>query len=405
MQGKIMPILLQTVAAILINTCVFCQQKTSLLVFDFYGDTVSFGINMPDTNSLSGLPVEKQVREYAAAFIATGNKDLVASMLEYRDQQHLDDWIYYQLVRKIAQQVSPKLANYERYTMLKWYLLTRSGYDATLKTGNGKLLFYVQANDNIFNIPVYYKNGKQYVCLNYHDYGFFDMKDQRFDEVDVAHSGPVRPFSYKVTQVPEGKNNSYVEKKLQFNYYESVNHFSIKLNPNVQQMFANYPAVDYSSYFNIPLSRQTYQTLIPELKKHLSKTKPKKGIDFLMRFTRYAFLFEPDTKNFGREKRFTPEQTLLNTSSDCEDRAALFFYLVKEIYNLPMIVLSYPKHITIAVKLKKPVGKPVLYNGEKYTVAEPTPQREDIALGKMLPELKGSAFEVVYVYNPEKKSP
>jgi len=121
-----------------------------------------------------------------------------------------------------------------------------------------------------------------------------------------------------------------------------------------------------------------------------------------MRFTRYAFLFQPDSENFGSEKRLSPEQTLLYDQSDCEDRAALFFFLVKEIYNLPMIVLAYPKHVTIAVKFDKPVGKTILYNGDKYSVCEPSPQKQDLTIGELLPELRKSAYEVTYVYNPIK---
>ncbi len=126
----------------------------------------------------------------------------------------------------------------------------------------------------------------------------------------------------------------------------------------------------------------------------------KYGVDYLMRFTRYAFLFKQDNQQFGGEKRLSPEQTLLFEQSDCDDRAALFFYLVKEIYNLPMIVLSYPEHVTVAVKFEKPVGKPILYNGEKYSVCEPTPQKEDLAVGELLPSLLKQQYEVVYAYHP-----
>ena len=129
----------------------------------------------------------------------------------------------------------------------------------------------------------------------------------------------------------------------------------------------------------------------------------KNGVDYLMRFTRYAFLFETDTKNFGQEKRLSPEQTLLFDQSDCEDRAALFFCLVKEIYNLPMIVLAFPKHVTIAVKFDKPVGKPIMYNGSQYSVCDPTPQSQDLSIGKLLPAIKKTAYEVVYAYNPADK--
>ncbi|RYE21497.1 MAG: hypothetical protein EOP51_15485, partial [Sphingobacteriales bacterium] len=126
----------------------------------------------------------------------------------------------------------------------------------------------------------------------------------------------------------------------------------------------------------------------------------KKGVDYLMRFTRYAFLYEDDGLNFGKEKRLSPEQTLLNKYSDCDDRAALFFFLVKEIYNLPMIVLAYPEHVTVAVKFDKPVGQPVIYNGEKYSICEPTPQVGDPLMGEIPKNLKNETYEVALVYEP-----
>ena len=119
-----------------------------------------------------------------------------------------------------------------------------------------------------------------------------------------------------------------------------------------------------------------------------------------MHFTRYAFLFEPDETAFGKEKRLSPEETLIYGQSDCEDRAALFFYLVKEIYNLPMIVLVYPKHVTIAVNLDKPIGKPIHYNGKTYSICEPTPQKEDLPMGKLAPELEHESYIIAYGYAP-----
>ena len=117
--------------------------------------------------------------------------------------------------------------------------------------------------------------------------------------------------------------------------------------------------------------------------------KQKKGIDYLMRFTRYAFLYENDEENFGKEKRLSPEETLFSKYSDCDDRAALFFYLVKEIYNVPMIALLYPTHITMAVQFDTPVGgDPIVYKGKTYSICEPTPQKEDLGIGKMSADLK-----------------
>jgi hypothetical protein len=175
----------------------------------------------------------------------------------------------------------------------------------------------------------------------------------------------------------------------------------VKLSPQMQKLFTNYPVVDYESYVNIPLSKETYNSLIPQLKKNLKGMKVKSGVDYLMRFTRYAFLFETDANKFGSEKRLSPEQTLFYNESDCEDRVGLFFYLVKEIYDLPMIVLAYPSHVTIAVEFQKPVGQTVSYNGKLYTVCEPTPQKQDLLVGQLSPELSKAPFKVAYAYDPK----
>ena len=128
--------------------------------------------------------------------------------------------------------------------------------------------------------------------------------------------------------------------------------------------------------------------------------KQKKDIDYLMRFTRYVFLYEDNDGNFGKEKRLSPEETLFSKYSDCDARAALFFFLVKEIYDSPMIALLYPTHITMAVQFDKPVGHPIMYKGKNYSFCEPTPQKEDLNIGQISANLKNVPYKVVYVYEP-----
>ena len=226
---------------------------------------------------------------------------------------------------------------------------------------------------------------------------------QRFTEISFHPPEAVNGFSYKIRQIPDFKPAEYQEKSVQFTYYQQNYQFRIRLNPQVNALFNNYPVVDYESYFNIPVSKETYSSLIPALKKNIAGMSVKNGVDYLMHFTRNAFKFETDSEIFGNEKRLTPEQTLLYENSDCEDRAALFFFLVKEIYNLPMIVLAYPQHVTVAVKLDKPVGTTINYNGLEYSICEPTPQKQDLNIGQLIPELRKKAYEVAYAYMPSHK--
>lgn len=396
-------IILSTLTLLLLSNPVYTKATGIRSVhFDFFGTNIEMTV---DESFMPEFPVNintEQIRKFAQELHNSQFQSVVKALLFYKRNLHLDDWIYYQLVRRTAQEFSPKAENYYRYTLYKWFLLTQSGYQATLKWSGRKLLFYVMCEENIYNIPYYKKDGKQFVCLNYHDYGnHIDFTTEPFEEVALpSYSAETRDFSYRVTKLPELRNDAIEERDIQFNYYQENYRFTIRLNPDVRTIFANYPVVDYASSFTIPISHETYQSLIPLLKKNIEGMSQKGGVDYLMRFTRYAFIFKPDTKQFGEEKRLTPEQTLLYRESDCEDRAALFFYLVKEIFNLPMIVLEYPKHITIAVKFDKPVGRPIIYQGERYSVCEPTPQRRDLKIGEILPALHKTPFEVVFAYQP-----
>lgn len=379
---------------------VCAQDQVKAIQFDFYGDSIQMQVDMPIVQKQNTITTIQSVNDYYNILSNTNYQPLIDTLLFFKEKYNLDDWLYYQLIRNTAEQVVAKHKNYEYYTLCKWFLLAQSGYATTLKINNGCLLFYIQTNDEIFNLPYYTRGGKQFVCLNYHDYPVINFDNTFFTEINLIDPADKRAFTYRVTQLPNFNPKDYIEKDLKFNYYENEYHFKIKLNQQIKTIFNNYPVVDYKYYFNIPLSKETYLSLIPLLKKDIKGMNTKNGVDFLMRFTRYAFLFETDTKVFGQEKRLSPEQTLLFEQSDCEDRAALFFFLVKEIYNLPMIVLSFPNHVTIAVKFDKPIGKPILYNGSKYSVCEPTPQREDLNIGRLLPELKTSSYEVVYAYSP-----
>jgi len=238
------------------------------------------------------------------------------------------------------------------------------------------------------------------VCLNWHDYARANLNADPPIPVQINIPEASGTFSYKIDKMPDFKSADYFDKELQFTYKHKVYYFNVKLNNDVDAIFKNYPVVDFASYFNIPLSKETYGSLVPTLKANMKGMSQKKGIDYLMRFTRYAFLYENDEDNFGYEKRLSPEETLFSKYSDCDDRAALFFYLVKEIYNLPMIALLYPTHITIGIQFKKPVGTPVYYNGIAYSICEPTPQREDLAIGQISAKLKNEPYQIVYHYDP-----
>jgi hypothetical protein len=377
------------------------QDKSHQVSFEFYNKV--FNIHV-DSSIVLVAPIILS-KEYVDASYDKLNsgryKDVLDTLISFKNANHLNDWLYYQLIRKTAEVISPKKESFERYTLFKWFLLVKSGYDAHLTIADHRMIMYIFNQEDISEIPFVTFNKKKYMCLNYHDYAHADLNKVPATEM-ISRPEGLSAFSYKVTMLPNFKAENYKEKNLQFKYRHKIYHFSIKLNEDVESVFTNYPGVEFKDYFNIPMSRETYGSLIPVLKQNVRGMKQKKGVDYLMRFTRYAFLYEDDQDNYGRERRLSPEETLSSTYSDCDDRVALFFYLVKEIYNLPMIALLYPTHITMAVQFDQPIGDPIVYNGKIYSMCEPTPQKKDLSMGQITAKLKKLRYEVVYCYEPSK---
>lgn len=390
-----------TILLTLITISSYGQDGDRLFSIDFYEGTLNLGIDNSLITDVPDRPSEESVKAFYQTVKAAEYRPLIDSLLAYKEKHQLNDWLYYQLIRKTAQQISPKADNYTRYTLYKWFLLSKSGYDARLAISGDKIIFYVYNNEDISDIPFFMVDNKKYMCLNYHDYPKANLNLDPPLPVRVDVPEAKNAFSYKVTRMPDFKPESYFEKDLEFSYRQKAYHFKVKLNTEVETIFKNYPGVDFEAYFNIPLSKETYSSLIPLLKNNTKGMNQKKGVDYLMQFTRYAFLYEEDEENFGKEKRLSPEETLFSEHSDCDDRAALFFYLVREIYNLPMIAVLYPTHITMAVEFNKPVGKPIIYKGKSYSFCEPTPQKENLRMGQVSAKLRNTPYEIVYQYDPQ----
>ncbi len=348
----------------------------------------------------SGSLQENQINTYAKEIDSERMKSISLCLKKIKDNHSINDWLFYQLIRRTAEHCISKKEDYVGYTIYKWYLLKSCGYEPLISISSDKILLYVKSNDAIYNMPLKNLNNNQYVCLNYHDYNFdIALDKEKFNNlVEINQEG--ENFSFNINKIPSIDKQAYESRKIYFTYKQKEEQIDLLVNPELKGYFKNYPVTDYQNQFNIPLSKVTYQSLISALRQKVNKLTVKDGVEYLMYFTRNGFEFENDTKTFGREKRLSPEETLLSEKSDCEDRSALLYFLIKEIYNLPMIVISYPEHVTIAVKLDKPFKHQIMYNGESYTICEPTPQKKDLGIGMTPKEFEKKSFEISYAYNP-----
>lgn len=366
---------------------------------DFMGDTLRFSPRKPLLITTPLRYEEESITSMREQLQEMGAIELVNQIKEIAKKRDLCDWFTYQLVRQAANMIIPKGIDYLGYTTTKWFLMNQLGYNSALALSKNGVLLYIQSNDQIYNTPGKLINGVQFICFNYHDYNY--STENIIDQTIICESNnQSKSFSFSISKLPASNPHHFIEKELAFEYANKEEKIKVHIDSTIRNYFINYPVTDYYNQFNIPISAETKHTLINELKKKTEGMSIIKGVEYIMYFTRNAFLYEKDTDFFGREKRLSPEETLLYNKSDCEDRSALFYALVKEIYQLPMIVLEFQDHITVAVKFDKPFGKTVLYNEDLYTICEPTPQYVDLKIGKISSKYKKETYQVAFSYQP-----
>src|SRR6187431_1233821 len=138
---------------------------------EFLGDTIAINYAQSPYYLLQSPLSEKNIQDFYSRVSSTDYQGMMNTISGFKDEQKLDDWLFYQLVRRTAQQICPKAQNYNCYTLYKWFLLTKAGYNSILQISENKILFYIQSDEMIYNIPFCIINNKQFICLNYHDYG------------------------------------------------------------------------------------------------------------------------------------------------------------------------------------------------------------------------------------------
>ena len=158
------------------------------------------------------------------------------------------------------------------------------------------------------------------------------------------------------------------------------------------------PTTVFPIYFNTPVSKETEAVLaetIGTLSKQYNKVQL---VDIILNFVQTAFVYKIDEQYHGREKYYFPEETIGLPFSDCEDRCALFAWLVKRFVGYDIIGVLYDDHLATAVCFgddAQLTGRSVTHKGKRYMVCDPTYQ--NAAIGTVMPKYANVNHEIVKI--------
>ncbi len=306
------------------------------------------------------------------------------NLLSYKRQLDMNDWAYLQLVLKFTEKLS---INRNNQRLVSWFLLLKSGLKARLAYDSKNIYLLVAARQNLYDIA------------------YFKFDGEKFYSIPQTKKLPAELFSYngkypKALSNPDfsipkslKSKNDAQNRKLSFTFQGRKYQFSIPVNKNTINFFASYPQMDLGEYFQTQLDDQTANALLTQLTPAVDGMTEIDAVNFLLAFVQHAFRYQTDNQQFGEENYMFIEETLYYPSSDCEDRAIIFSWLVRHLLGLEVIGLEFPGHVAAAVNLKQPLGDVVNYKNQKFTVADPT--YINASAGMKMPQYRNTQPKVI----------
>lgn len=362
---------------------------------EFYSEHISIEY---DLSIVSDQPVrcnEKSITDFYKNLETTQYQVLLKGLNQYKTELQLNDWLYYELMNKVLDRVLDQQSSLQQ-TLTTWFLLSKSGYDTRLTYLQEEAFVYVHTVDNLFEVPMIEEWGRFYTNLS----AFKKAERHYASEVfmlDFLANKNGHPFSFYMPSLPKLSSNLR-EKVFRFKWKDHQYRVDAHVDLTIIELMKNYPIIDEAQYLEIPLSRSLGQSIMPQLQTIIEDRSHKEALEILVAFTRSAFQYKEDHDYFGKSKPMIADEVFHYPYSDCEDRSALFYNLVKELLDLPMIMIAYPDHLTIGVALSQPIGNPIRYNGKKYYICDPTGPSNSTEIGRVPKNYLSQSFEILAAY-------
>lgn len=348
-------------------TPVIAGPKARAVTIDFYGKQIHFYYQPGLKQKLTANINKEAISNYWSALSRSDYDDLLKQLDAQKKSLHLNDWAYALLINNLTNKINNNRRN--ESTLLSWFLLTKSGYQARIAYNKSAIYLLVTSAHKMFEVSYFTFNGKRYYAVE------FDGVRRNPGQVytyDGDYPGATKAFDMRVTPVVASSDQPE-RRHLSFTFEGALYNINVNYDRGRIAFFRTYPQLSLNLYFSSGVYKVTATPLQKQLADYMQGMSEQQAVNFLLRFVQTSLKYETDEQQFGKENYLFPEETLFYPYSDCEDRAVLFSWLVKSLLNLDVVGLDYPGHVAAAVRFTEDVaGDSVSYNGKRYTVTDPT---------------------------------
>ena len=341
---------------------------------------------------------ERGIGDYLSAVEAQDWSPVLGSLAEKRAAWRLNDFLYARLVDATVARIGERLSENER-RITAAHLLALDGFDIRLCYDADEVYVYALTDEPLYEVPIITERDRRFVNLT----SALRPRDGvtrslKFHPRDLAAGG--RALSFDLTDLPRLPER-LSERVYEFEYRGERLKLHAACDLSVVAWMRDYPIVAEGKYVETPLTPATAGRLHAELRPLLAGKTQREQLELLAAFTRGAFVYKEDRRGYGASKPMIADEVLHYPVSDCEDRSALYFSLVRDLLNLPVVAIAYNDHLSVAVASAHLTGaRPFVHGGRTYHVCDPTGPAGSSEIGSPPYGYARRRFEVVASYVP-----
>ena len=333
--------------------------------FEFFGSDVKVNYDRKFKQDFYGKIDNKAIAEFWKKLASQPHKNIVEQLSNKAKELKLNDWGTALLFDQFAREVQ---SNANARQLTTWFLLVKAGFNARVAYNN-QVFLLIPSEQQLFGVTYFTLGGERYYAVSLNEKS---MKPGKVFTYSGSHNDGQRDldFSQPNQFVP---NKNIAKRDLSFNYKGKEYKVSVDYPKDMVNYFNTFPQLELSNYFAAGMPSDTAYDLLKQLKPVVEGQSEEEAVNRLLRFVQTAFEYKTDDDQFRQENYLFPLETIHYPYSDCEDRAALFAWLVKSLLKLDVAILDFPGHIATAVAFNQSVsGDKWKFNGKVYTVADPT---------------------------------
>lgn len=365
---------------------------------NFYGRQVPLHVSQKLKAKSNGID-EKNVANYFTN-IAKNREETKALWDELTgvvDEFGLNEWGYFCLLRSLSEKL---FTNIDDRVLFCFYMLRNEGNFKT-RVARGK-------NSDKLTLLIALDNSKEV-----YSYTFFQFKDDENGTKKVKYytvygGGKANEavYSYDFCKQDADKREMKLDFTKNLNMgacdvtrtVQLTKKRSVTLPYNKAHMayLNDVPMTVFPIYFVNPVAIEAQQVLQDNFSEMRDQYTPTQFIQMLLHFVQTGFEYKTDDDQFGYEKYFYPEEVIGYPYCDCEDRSAMFAWLVQKYTNAKVIGLQYEGHVATAVWFGDDAnvkGDGFMYGGKKYYVCDPT--YINASIGMTMPQFKGKTPKII----------